>query len=51
VTQAHTRSAATVNAFEDLVTIKNNSATETLSDVKYVRVMDWDVPPPNSASS
>lgn len=45
VTQAYTRSTDTGNAFQDLVTIKNTSATETLDDVKYVRVMDWDVPP------
>jgi hypothetical protein len=31
--------------FEDHVTVKNNSNTETLLDLRYRRVMDWDVPP------
>ena len=30
--------------FKNVVTIKNNTDS-TLNDVKYVRVMDWDVPP------
>jgi type IV pilus assembly protein PilY1 len=31
--------------FEDRVTITNNSTTDTITDVRYVRVMDWDIPP------
>ena len=30
--------------FKDHVKISNSSATDTYSDIKYVRVMDWDVP-------
>lgn len=44
VTQSYGVSAATDRLFRDLVTITNNTGG-TLTDVKYVRVMDWDVPP------
>jgi type IV pilus assembly protein PilY1 len=46
VTQAYAPAAAAPNAlFEAKVTITNTSLTETLTDVRYVRVMDWDIPP------
>ena len=45
VTQAY---APAINApgelFRDVVTINNSTGAE-VTDVKYVRVMDWDVPP------
>jgi type IV pilus assembly protein PilY1 len=45
VTQEYRPAAEAPGAlFEDLVTITNSGSTE-LTDVKYVRVMDWDVPP------
>jgi type IV pilus assembly protein PilY1 len=45
VTQAYAPTAAAPNAlFVDHVTIANTGAT-AMTDVKYVRVMDWDVPP------
>lgn len=44
VTQAYAPSAAPTALFEDKVTI-TNSTGGTLTDVKYVRVMDWDIPP------
>ena len=31
--------------FEDIVTITNSSATDTITDLRYRRAMDWDVPP------
>jgi len=33
------------DVFQAQVTIRNNSATETVSDVVYRRAMDWDIPP------
>jgi type IV pilus assembly protein PilY1 len=45
VTQTYAAAAAAPGAlFEDKVTIKNNGTT-AITDVKYVRVMDWDIPP------
>ena len=44
VTQAYAPSAAPTALFEDLVTITNNTGG-TITDVRYVRVMDWDIPP------
>lgn len=43
VTQAYAVSSATSALFEVKVTIANNTGSD-LTDVKYVRVMDWDVP-------
>ncbi len=46
VTQAYAPSAGAPTAlFEDTVTIKNASGTTSLTDVRYRRVMDWDIPP------
>ncbi|WP_243360746.1 PEP-CTERM sorting domain-containing protein [Fundidesulfovibrio terrae] len=45
VTQAYSPTAAVPNSlFVDHVTIQNTGAS-ALTDVKYVRVMDWDIPP------
>lgn len=45
VTQAYKPSTSAPGAlFEVVVTITNTTGS-TLTDVKYVRVMDWDVPP------
>jgi len=46
VTQAFTRSAetATGGLFQDHVTITNGTGG-TVTDVRYARAMDWDVPP------
>jgi hypothetical protein len=45
VSQTYAPSAEAPNAlFEDVVTITNNTGG-TLTDVRYVRVMDWDIPP------
>ena len=44
VTQEYTRSAATDRIFENKVTITNDTGG-TLTDVRYVRVMDWDIAP------
>lgn len=44
VVQAYTVSALTSSLFKDTVTITNTTGV-TVTDVKYVRVMDWDVPP------
>jgi hypothetical protein len=45
VTQAYAAStAAPGSLFENKVTITNTGAT-SVTDVRYVRVMDWDVPP------
>ena len=43
ITQAY---APSINSalFEDLVTLTNTGAT-TLTDVRYTRAMDWDIPP------
>ena len=43
ITQAYQPSASTA-LFENIVTLKNNG-TETLTDVRYTRAMDWDIPP------
>jgi hypothetical protein len=43
VTQAYAPSAASSALFEVKVTISNTTGSD-LTDVKYVRVMDWDVP-------
>jgi type IV pilus assembly protein PilY1 len=45
VTQSYAPSAGAPNAlFEDQVTITNNGSN-TINDVRYRRVMDWDIPP------
>lgn len=45
VTQSYSPTAAAPNAlFADHVTIQNTGAS-AMTDVKYVRVMDWDIPP------
>jgi len=45
VTQAYAPSVgAPATLFEDLVTITNTSGA-TITDIRYRRVMDWDVPP------
>ncbi|WP_332745651.1 PEP-CTERM sorting domain-containing protein [Hydrogenophaga sp.] len=44
VTQAYAVSAATSALFQTTVTITNMTGA-AVNDVKYVRVMDWDVPP------
>src|SRR5690606_39270177 len=45
VTQAYSPANTASGAlFKDVVTITNSTAG-ALTDVKYVRVMDWDVPP------
>ena len=44
VTVSHDYSAV-VNGFKGKVTVKNTSATDTVTDVVYRRAMDWDVPP------
>jgi len=47
VTQAYTpttEAGASNVLFRDTVTIKNTGAT-AITDVRYVRVMDWDIPP------
>ncbi|MEX1229006.1 MAG: PEP-CTERM sorting domain-containing protein [Planctomycetaceae bacterium] len=43
VTQHYTVATSTVALFRNVVTI-TNSTDSTLDDVRYVRVMDWDVP-------
>ena len=43
VTQAYAASAAS-GVFQNTVTIKNTTGA-AITDVRYVRVMDWDVPP------
>lgn len=44
VTQEYKIAPQTPTIWQNLVTITNTSSTDTISDVKYVRVMDWDVP-------
>lgn len=44
VTQSYAVSGATSALFQNTVTIKNNTGA-AVNDVKYVRVMDWDIPP------
>lgn len=44
VTHTYAVSSATDALFQSTVTIENNTGA-TVTDVKYVRVMDWDVPP------
>jgi len=44
VTHAYSLADNTSNLFKSVVTISNTTG-ETINDVKYVRVMDWDVPP------
>lgn len=44
VTQAYAASTETSALFKNTVTITNNTGA-TVNDVKYVRVMDWDIPP------
>jgi hypothetical protein len=44
VEQAYTVSSATSALFKNTVTIKNTTGA-TVNNVKYVRVMDWDIPP------
>ncbi len=44
VTHAYAVSGATSALFQSTVTIKNDTGA-TVNDVKYVRVMDWDIPP------
>ncbi|KRC09904.1 hypothetical protein ASE11_21260 [Hydrogenophaga sp. Root209] len=44
VTQAYAVSGATSALFQNTVTITNNTGA-AVNDVKYVRVMDWDIPP------
>jgi hypothetical protein len=44
VSQDYRISTATPNLFENKVTITNNTG-EAINDLRYVRVMDWDVPP------
>ncbi len=44
VTQAYAPSSAPTALFEDLVTITNNTGA-AVTDVRYVRVMDWDIAP------
>lgn len=44
VKQAYAVSGATTALFQNTVTITNTTGA-ALTDVKYVRVMDWDVPP------
>lgn len=44
VTQHYAVSADNSEVFVDKVTITNDTAG-TLTDVRYVRVMDWDIPP------
>lgn len=43
VTQAYGPSAS-ASLFKDMVTIRNRGLSE-ITDVRYTRVMDWDVPP------
>ena len=38
-------SAYTSNLYEVKVTIQNTSPTESLSEIRYRRTMDWDIPP------
>jgi type IV pilus assembly protein PilY1 len=40
----HYQPSKSAALFEDVVTIKNTGAT-TLTDVRYSRTMDWDIPP------
>jgi type IV pilus assembly protein PilY1 len=44
ITQHYRRAPDTDLLFEDIVTITNNTGA-TVSDVRYVRAMDWDIPP------
>lgn len=44
VTHSYAVSGATSALFQSTVTIRNDTGA-TVNDVKYVRVMDWDVPP------
>lgn len=44
VTQSYSVSGATDSAFVNHVTITNTTGS-AMTDVRYVRVMDWDVPP------
>lgn len=44
VTQSYAVSGATSALFQNTVTIKNTTGA-AVTDVKYVRVMDWDIPP------
>jgi hypothetical protein len=44
VSQSYAVSGATSALFQNTVTIKNTTGA-AVTDVKYVRVMDWDIPP------
>lgn len=44
ITQAYQPSAAPGALFENIVTITNSTGA-TVTDVRYTRAMDWDVPP------
>jgi len=44
VTVSHDYSAV-ANGFKGKVTVKNTSATDTVTNIVYRRAMDWDVPP------
>lgn len=44
ISQAYAVSGATSALFQNTVTIKNTTGA-AVNDVKYVRVMDWDIPP------
>ena len=50
VTQVYEIAPQTPTIWRDHVTITNTSATDTISNVKYVRVMDWDVPQTDTGS-
>jgi hypothetical protein len=38
-------SSSTPNMYEVKVTLQNDSKTETLTELRYRRTMDWDIPP------
>jgi hypothetical protein len=38
-------SSSTPNMYEVKVTLQNTSTTETLTELRYRRTMDWDIPP------
>lgn len=44
ITHAYAPSAANSSLFEAVVTLTNNGLA-TLTDVRYTRAMDWDIPP------
>lgn len=50
VTQVYQIAPQTPTIWQNLVTITNTSTTDTISNVKYVRVMDWDVPQTDTGS-